>query len=161
MFLNCGVVLEKTLESPLDFKEIKPVNPRGNQFWIFIRRADVEAEAPISQPPDAKNWLTGKDHDTGKDWGQEEKGTEDEIVVWHHWLDGTWIWASSGSLWWTGKPGVLQVQRVTKSQTQLSELNWLGPLKWRVSYLCFLMVTCHVHLKLKEILSGPLTSHLR
>ena len=89
MFLNCGVVLEKTLESPLDFKEIKPVNPRGNQFWIFIRRADVEAEAPILWPPNVKSWIIGKDPDAGNDWRQKEKGmTEDETVGWHHQLNG-------------------------------------------------------------------------
>ena len=83
------VVLEKTLESPLDCKEIKPVNPKGNQSWLFIGRTDAESEAPILWPPDAKNVLIGKDPDTGKDWRQEEKGmTEDEIVGWHHWLDG-------------------------------------------------------------------------
>ena len=81
------VVLENTLESPLDCKEIKPVNSKGNQSWIFIGRTD--AEAPILLPPDAKNWLIGKDPDAGKDWRQEEKGTtEDEMVGWHHWLDG-------------------------------------------------------------------------
>ena len=83
------VVLEKTLESPLDCKEIKPVNPKGNQSWIFIGRTDTEAEAPILWPPDAKNWLIWKDPDARKDWGQEEKGTtEDEVVGWHHRLDG-------------------------------------------------------------------------
>ena len=83
------VVLEKTLESPLDCKEIKPVNPKGNWPWIFIGRTDAEAEALILWPPDAKNWLIGKDPDTGKDWRQEEKGmTEDEMVGWHHLLNG-------------------------------------------------------------------------
>ena len=83
------VVLEKTLESPLDCKEIKPVNPQGNQPWIFIERTDAEAEAPILWPPDARNWLIGEDPDVGKDWGQEEKGTtEDEMVGWYHWLNG-------------------------------------------------------------------------
>ena len=83
------VALEKTLESPLDCKEIKPVNPKGNQFWILIGWTDAEAEAPILWPPDAKNSLNGKDCDAGKNWRQEEKGTtEDEIVGWHHWLDG-------------------------------------------------------------------------
>ena len=82
-------MLEKTLESPLNCKEIKPVHPNGNQSWIFIGRTDAEAEAPILWPPDAKNWLIGKDPDTGKDLGQGEKGTtEDEMVGWHHWLDG-------------------------------------------------------------------------
>jgi len=82
------VVLEETLESPLDCKEIKPVNPKGNQSWIFIERTDAEAEAPILWPPHAKSRLTEKDPDVGKDWRQEEKGrTKDEMVGWHHWLD--------------------------------------------------------------------------
>ena len=80
------MVLEKTLENPLDCKEIKPLNPRGNQPWIFIGRTD--AEAPILWPPDAKSWLIGKDHDAGKDWRREKGTTEDEMVGWHHWLDG-------------------------------------------------------------------------
>ena len=83
------VVLEKTLESPLDCKEIQPVHPKGNQSWIFIGRTDAEAEAPILWPPDVKNWLIGKDSDAGRGWGQEEKGTtEDEMAGWHHSLDG-------------------------------------------------------------------------
>ena len=83
------VVLEKTLESPLDCKEIKLINPKGNQSWIFIERTDAEAEAPILWSPDEKNWLIGKDPDAGKDWGQGEKGmTEDEMVGWHHQFDG-------------------------------------------------------------------------
>ena len=83
------VVLEKTLESPLDSKEIQPVHPKGNQTWIFIGRTDAEAETPILWPPDVKNWLIGKDADVGKDWWQEEKGTtEDEMVGWHHRLTG-------------------------------------------------------------------------
>ena len=82
------VVLEKTLESPLDCKEIQPVHPKGDQSWIFIGRTDAEAEAPILWPPDAKNWLIRKDPDAGKDWRQEEKGmTEDEMVGWHHRLN--------------------------------------------------------------------------
>ena len=83
------VVLEKTLESPLDCKEIQPVHPKGNQPWIFIGRTDAEAETPIFWPPDAKNWLIWKDPDAGKDWRREKKGTiEDEMVGWYHWLDG-------------------------------------------------------------------------
>ena len=82
-------VLEKTLESPLDCKEIQPVHPKGNQSWIFIGRTDAEAKAPVLWPPDAKNWLTGKDSHAGKDWRQEEKGMrEDEMVGWHHQLNG-------------------------------------------------------------------------
>ena len=84
-----AVVLEKTLESPLDWKVIKPVNPKGNQFWIFIARNDNEAEAPILWPPDAKSQLIWKDPDAGKDWRQEEKGmTKDEMVGWHHQFNG-------------------------------------------------------------------------
>ena len=83
------VVLEKTLESPLDTKEIKQVNPNGNQPWIFIGRTDDKVKAPIFWPPDVKSQLTGKDSDAGKDWGYEEKGTtEDETTGWHHWLNG-------------------------------------------------------------------------
>ena len=83
------VVLKKTLESPLDCKQIKLVNPKGNQSSIFIGRTDAKAEAPIIWPPDAKNWLIRKDPDAGKDWRQEEKGTtEDKVVGWYHWLDG-------------------------------------------------------------------------
>ena len=83
------VVLEKTLESPLDCKEIKPVSPKGNQLWIFIGRTDAKAKAPVLWPLDVKSWLTGKDSDPGKGWGQEEKGAiEDEMVGCHHQLDG-------------------------------------------------------------------------
>ena len=98
------VVLEKTLESPVEFKEIQPIHPKGNQSLIFIGRTDAEAETPVLWPLDVKNWLIGKDPAAGKDWRPEEQGTtEDEI------------WVSSGSWWWTGKPGVLQsmgLQRV-------------------------------------------------
>ena len=80
---------EKTLESSLDCKEIQPVHPKGDQSWVFIERTDVEAETPILWPPDVKSWLIWKDPDAGKDWGQENKGmTEDEMVGWHHWLNG-------------------------------------------------------------------------
>ena len=83
------VVLEKTLESPLDCKEIQPVHSKGDQSWVFIGRADAKAETPILWPPNVKRWLLGKDLDAGRDWGQEEKGTtEDEMAGWHHWLDG-------------------------------------------------------------------------
>ena len=83
------VVLDKTLDSPSDCKEIKPVNLKGNQPWIFTGRTDAEVEAPVLWPPDAKSRLIGKDPDAGIDWGQEDKGvTEDEIVGWHHWING-------------------------------------------------------------------------
>ena len=83
------VVLEKTLESPLDYKEIQPVHPKGVQSWVFIEKTDVEAETPILFPPDVKSWLIGKDPDAVKDWGQEEKGVTDyKMIGWHHRLDG-------------------------------------------------------------------------
>ena len=119
------VVLEKTLESPLDCKEIQPVHPEGNQSWIFIGRTDAEADTTILWPPDMKNWLIGKDSDAGKDWKQEKGMIEDEMVGWHHQLGGHEFWVSSGSWWWTGKPSVL---RFMVSQwvghDWVTELNW-------------------------------------
>ena len=83
------VMLEKTLESPLDCKEIQPVHPEGDQSWVYLGRTDVEAETPVLWPPDVRSWLIWKDSDAGKDSGQEEKWTtEDEMVGWHHWLNG-------------------------------------------------------------------------
>ena len=127
------VVLENTFESPLDCKEIKPVNPpgtgnpKGNQSWIFIGRTDAEAEAPILWPSDVKNWLIGKVPGAGKDWRREEKGTtEDGIVGWHHWLDGH-EFEQARCWWWTGNPGALQSmgsQRVIHDwMTELTELK--------------------------------------
>ena len=117
------VVLEKTLESPLDCKEIQPVHPEGDQSWVFIGRTDVEAETPIPGPHDTKNWLIWKDPDAGKDWGWEKGTTEDEMAGWHHWLNGVWV--SSGSWWGTGRPGVLLSvgsQRFTHDWA--TKLNW-------------------------------------
>ena len=117
------VVLEKTLESPLDCKEIQPVHPKGDQSWVFTGRTDTEAETPILWSPDAKNWLIGKDPDAGKDWGQEEKGmTENKMVGWHHWLNGhefeqTWGIVENRGAWHAAVHGV------AKSQTQLKRLN--------------------------------------
>ena len=108
------MVLEKTLESPLECKEIQAVHPTGNQNWVVIGRTDAEAEIPILWPTNAKNWLTWKDPNAGKDWRQEDKGmTEHEMVGWYHWLNGVWV--NSGSWWWRGRPDVLQsmgLQRV-------------------------------------------------
>ena len=96
-----AVVLEKTLESPLDCKEIQPVHPKGNQSWIFIGRTDVEAETTKFWPPDEKSWLIWKDPDARKDWRWKEKGTtKDEMVGWHHLLNGR-VWINSGRWWWT------------------------------------------------------------
>ena len=119
------VVLEKTLERPLGSKEVKPVNPKGIQPWIFIGRTDDETETAVLWLPGAKNWLIWKDPDAGKDWRHEEKGTtEFEMVGWPptRW---TWVWVSSVSWRWTGKPGVLQSmgsQRVRDDWP--TELNW-------------------------------------
>ena len=123
------VVLEKILESSLDSKEIKPINPKGNQPWIFIGRTDAKAETPVLWPPHVKSWLIGKDSDAGRDWGQEEKGTaEDEMAGWHHRLDGH-------EFEWT--PGVGDGQRGlaccdswgrkeldTTERLNWTELNW-------------------------------------
>ena len=127
------VMLEKTSESPLDCKDIQPVNPKGNQFWVFIGRTDAEDETPILWPPDSKNWLIGKDPDAGKDWRQEEKEmTEDEMVGWHHWCNGLefeqapGVGDGQGSL-------VCSVHEFAKSWTQLSE--WTDFKLWYFSVL--------------------------
>ena len=104
----------RTLESPLDCKKINPVNPKGNQSWIFIGRTDAEAETPVLWPPIRNSWLTGKDPDAGKDWRQEKGMTEDEMVRWHQLLDDMSL-SKLWELWWTGKPDMLQsmgLQRV-------------------------------------------------
>ena len=127
------VFLEKTLENPLDCKEVQPVHPKGDQPWDFFGRTDAKAETPILWLPHAKSWLIGKDPEAGRDWGQEEKGTtEDEMVGWHLWIDG------HGFGWTPGagdgqRPGVLQFmgsQRV--GQDWATELNWTDD-----HYLCF------------------------
>ena len=119
--------LEKTLESSLHYKEIKPVNPKENQSWIYIGRTVAEAEVPILWPPEAKNWLIGKDPDAGKDWRQEETGmTEDEMFGWHHRLDGHEFEQVPGTGEWIGWSGMLQsmgLQRVGHNWT--TELNFL------------------------------------
>ena len=120
------VVLEKTLESPLDCKEMQPVHPKGNQSWIFIGRTDVEAETPILWPPDGKSWLIWRLWCWKRLKARGEGDEEDEMVGWHHQL--TWVWVSSGSWWWTGRPGVLQSmgsQRV--GHDWATELNWTEP----------------------------------
>ena len=116
------VVLEKTLQSPLGCKKIKPVHPKGNQSWIFIGRTDAKAEAPLFWPLDVQNWLTGKDPDAGEDWRQEEKGmTEDEMVGWHHRLNGH-EFVQLQELVMDREAWHAAVCEVTKSWTRLS--NW-------------------------------------
>ena len=118
------VLLEKTLESSMDCKEIQPIHPKRNQSWIFIGRTDAEAETLILWPPDGKNWLTGKDPDAGQDWRQEEKEmTEDDMVGWHYWLDGHEFEEALGvgdrEVW------LAAVHGITKSRTwRATELNW-------------------------------------
>ena len=136
------VMLEKTLESPLDCKELQPVHPKGNQSWVVIGRTDVNAETPILQPPHAKSWLIGKDPDAGMDWGQKEKGTtEDEIASPTRW---TWVWVNSRSWWWTGRPGMLWFmgsQRV--GHDWATEMNWTESWTsqtlelWEISYCVY------------------------
>ena len=118
------MVLEKTLESPLDCKKIQPVHSKGDQSWVFFERTDAKAETPVLWPPHGKSWLFGKDSDAGRDWGQEEKGRG-----WDGWMvsptQWTWVWVNSRSWWWTGRPGVLWfmgLQRV--GHDWATELNW-------------------------------------
>ena len=147
------VVLEKTLQSPLDSKEIKPVNPKGNQPWIFIGRIDAEAEVPILCPPNATSWLTGKDPDAREDWGQEEEGvTEDGMAGWYHWLNGHEL----SKLWEIVKDREAQcatVHGVAKSHTQFN--NWKMTIflireRWTSFSLCK-----HVKVKVKVTQPSP------
>ena len=118
------VVLEKTLESTLDCKEIQPVHPKGNQYWVFIGRTDAEAEAPILWPPDVKNWLIGKDPEAGKDWGQEEKGNDRR---WDGWMASPtqWTWVCVGSRSWDGQGNLACCSPWGRNELDMTEwLNW-------------------------------------
>ena len=117
------LVLEKTLKSPLDCKEIQPVHPKENQSWIFIGRTEAEGEAPILWPPDVKNWLIGKDPGAGKDWRQEKKGTtENEMVGWHHWLNGHEFEQTPGV--GDGQEGLVCCSSGGCKESDTTELNW-------------------------------------
>ena len=145
-------VLEKTLDSPLDCKEIKQVHPKENQYWIFIGRTDAEAETPILWPPDVKNWLIWKDPDAGKDWRQEGKGTtEDEMVGWHHQLDGHEFEYTSGV--GDGQEGLACCSPWGGTESDPTELvNWaelIGADPKRIP-----QQTSHMHLQ--NFLSGKL-----
>ena len=135
------VVLEKTLESPLNCKEIQPVLPKGDHFWMFPGRTDVEAETPIVWPPVAKSWLIWKDPDAGKDWGQEEKGTtEDEMVGWHHWLNG------HGRGWTLGvgdrQGGLACCGSCGRKESDTTEwLNWTELIVYQISCKFFIIST--------------------
>ena len=129
----CTVVLEKTLESPLDCKEIQPAHSKEDQSWVFIGRTNVEAETPIFWPPDAKSWLILKDPDAGKDWRQEEKGTtEGEMVGWHHWLNGHEFEWTLGVVY--GQGGLVCCSPWDCKESGTSEqLNWLS-IQWVLRY---------------------------
>ena len=141
-----SMVLEKTLESPLDCKEIQLVHPK-DQSWMFIGRSDVEAETPILWPPDVKSWLIGKDPDAGKDWGQEEKGTtEDEMVGWHHRLDGHGFGWTPGvgdgqgglvccSSWCHKESDTTEQLNWTELKYGISRQHWARTITW-MPYLC-------------------------
>ena len=149
------MVLEKTLESPLDCKEIKLVNTKGDQSWTFIGRTDAEAEAPILRPPDMKIWLIGKDPGAGKDWRQEEKGmTEDAMIGWHHQLDGHEFEQA---------PGVDEGQRSLvcyspwgcKESDMTERLNWIDTYKargpqWKSSHLICSQMLCRWAVPLQQ-----------
>ena len=129
------MVLEKTLESPLDCQEIQPVHPKGDQSWVFIGKTDVEAEAPILWPPNVKSWLIWKNPDVGKDWGQEEKGTtEDEMAGWHHRLDGH-------GFGWTPGVGDGQGGLACCSSWGLKESYTTQRLNWTESNNCISLIT--------------------
>ena len=122
-----------TLENPLDCREIKPVNPKGNQPWIFIGRNADEAEALILRPPDANSWLIGKDPDAGEDWRQNKKGaTADDTVIASP-TQWTWIWTNSRRQWRSGKTDMLQFTGIVKSQTWLSD--------WKTTNQCIYSIT--------------------
>ena len=119
-----NVVLEKTLESLLDCKEIQPVHSKGDQFWVFFGRIDAKAETPVLRPPHAKCWLIGKDSDAGRDWGQKEKGmTEDEMAGWHHWLDGQeFVWTPGVG---DGQGGLVCCNSWGRKESDMTDqLNW-------------------------------------
>ena len=122
-------MLQKTLESPLDCKEIKPVNPKGNQPWIFFGRTDVEAETLILWPPDVKNWLIGKDPNAGKDWRWEEKGTtEEEMVGWYHWLDGHEYEQAPGV--GDRQGSLVCCSPWCRKESDTTEMNWTEHVHW-------------------------------
>ena len=145
MLLNCGVGKDFW-----EFLGLQPIHPKGDQSWIFTGRTDAEAETLILWSPDAKNWLVGKDPDTGKDWRREEKGTtEDEMVGWHYWRNGHWVWVGSGSWWWTGRPRVLRFmesQRV--GHDWAAELNWIRASKALHAPLLLFLTFCPTTLPL-------------
>ena len=123
------VMLEKTLESPLDYKEIQPVHSKGDQSWVFFGRTESKAETPILWPPHVKSWVIGENSDARRDWGQEEKGRQRM-----GWLGGitdqlVWVWVNSGCWWWIGRPDVLN-SWVHKELDTTEQLNWTEAEEW-------------------------------
>ena len=150
------VVLEKTLESPLDYREVQPVHPKRDQSWVFIGRSDAEAETPVLRPPDEKSWLIGQDPGAGKDWGQEEKGTtEDEMVGWHHRLDGHgFVWTlgvgdGQGDLACCGSWGCIESNRTEHLNwtDMFQESCWVLDIHYFIEYSQW---ACDTHIFLKR-----------
>ena len=149
------VVLEKTLESPLDCKEIQPVHSEGDQPWDFFGRNDADAETPELWPPHAKSWLIGKDSDAGRDWGQDEKGTTKDRG-WDGWMASltqwTRVWVNSGSWWWTGRPGVLQFMGSRRvGHDWVTDLIWFE-LLFAIIFIFLQIIICNY---LKTAISPP------
>ena len=146
------VVLEKTPESPLDCKEIQPVHPKGDQYWVFTGRTDPEAETPILWPPHAKSWLIGKDPDAGRDWGQEKGMTEDEMAGWHHPLDGhEFEWTPGVG---DGQGGLACCNSWGREESDMTEqLNWTEKtLKTTLSLTnSQVMQSWRIHLPMQEM----------
>ena len=146
------MMLEKTLESPVDCKEIQPVHPKGNQSWIFIGRTDAEAETTILWPSHAKSWLVGKEPDAERDWGQEKGMTEDEMAGWHHWLDGReFEWTPGAG---DGQGGLAFCDSWGRKESDMTELNWTELLLGRKA-----MTDLHSILKSRDI-TFPSKVHL-
>ena len=153
------VVLEKTLESPLNCKEIQPVHSKGDQSWLFTGRTDAEAETPVLWPPHAKSWLIGKDPDAGKDWGQEEKGmTENEMVGWHHQLNGDGFGWTPGV--GDGQGSLACCSSWGHKESDMTEwLNWteltLGIFIWNHQWIYLLLFPSCYYIKLQPWHAKP------
>ena len=143
------MVLEKTLESPLDSKEIQPFHPKGDQSWVFIGRTDVEAETPILWSPHVKSWLIGKELDPGRDWGQEEKGTtEDEMAGWHHRLEDMSL-GELRELVMDREAWRAVIHGVAKSLTRLS--NWTELMVYGMEHFFFNVLICRLYIFFDDV----------
>ena len=151
MHLNCGV--GEDVERPLDCKEIQPVHPKGDQSWIFIGRINAEAETPILWPPDAKNWLTGKDPDAGKDWRQEKRTAEDEMVGWHYQFHGHEFKQALGVN--DGQRGLACCGPWGSKELDMTkQLNWTELMQTQgvpISTMVKCLVKCYVNVTIKTV----------